>query len=83
MSETTMLIIQWVITAFPSIIAVLSFVGVVLKIRKEMKETRAIVVDMKNFEAVKSQMTQVLQENYELKQTLNETMTKIDRVKRG
>lgn len=82
MNEVVLKIIEWVIVAFPSILAVLSFVAVFLKIRRELKETKDIVFDMKDFEEVKNQMRMVLTENAELKENIKELLEKIDRIKR-
>lgn len=79
---TTSEIIQLVIGCAPSVIAILTFIGVVLKVCHEFTALKKQVVDMKAMDTLKEEMTAVLHENYELKKKLNETLTKIDHVRR-
>lgn len=79
---TTTLIVTWILAVMPALIAIVSFVGVCLKIHKEFKSTKNEVRDMKDIKELKMQMRALLQENHELKHTLNETLTKIDHVRR-
>lgn len=48
--------------------------------RKAVEAIRKATNDQ--LDLISSQLREVLQENYELKKTLNETLTKIDKVKR-
>lgn len=75
-------IIEWVIAILPSLIAVFTTIGMIVKVIHQFADVKKDVADMKCIEDLKEQMTQVLKENYELKKTLNETMTKIDHVQR-
>lgn len=80
---TTEQIAQYVVSILPSIIAVLTTIGVVIKTLKQFADLKKQVTDMKAIEDVKSQLKMILQENYELKKTLNEAMTKVDHVDRS
>ena len=73
-------IIEWVIAVIPSIIAVLTTVGVIIKTLKEFKALKQQVTDMKAMEDVKEQLKMVLQENYELKSRLDKTIAKMNHV---
>lgn len=75
-------IVELVVSILPSVIAVLTTVGVIIKTLKEFAALKQQVTDMKAIEDVKQQLSAILQENYALKKTLNETMTKIDHVQR-
>lgn len=66
----------------PYIITALTFIGVVIKVLHSFSKLKKDVVDMKELHEVKEKLNMVLKENYELKKTLNETMTKIDHVRR-
>ena len=72
------LIVAWL----PSLIALGTFIGVIVKTVKEFKELKKTVVDMKAIEDIKLQLRTLNQENYALKKQLNELLTKIDRIKR-
>lgn len=75
-------IVQWIIAILPSVIAVATTIATIIKTLKEFASLKAQVVDLKALDELKVQLQQVMTENYELKRTLNETMTKIDQVKR-
>lgn len=79
---TTEQIIQIVIGVFPSLTAIVTMIGVIAKTISAFTKLKKQVTDMKDISELKVQMKQVLQENYELKKTLNETMTKIDHIER-
>ena len=79
---TTDQIINLVIGICPSIIAILTALSVVIRVIKDFKDLKNQVTDMKSIDEIKLQITQLLHENYELKKTLNETLTKLDRVER-
>lgn len=79
---TTDQIISLVIGVCPSVIAILTMVSVVLRVIKDFRELKKTVTDMKSVEELNTKMGLVLQENYELKRKLNETLTKIDRIQR-
>lgn len=66
----------------PSVIAILTMLGMVLKLMGEIKVLKKQVVDTRPYDELKAQMSEVIRENYELKKTLNECMTKIDHVRR-
>lgn len=75
-------IIEWVLAALPSIIAVFTTVGVIVKTLKEFKSLKKQVTDMKAMEDVRDQLKIILQENYQLKDQLNKTIAKINHVKK-
>lgn len=75
-------IVEWVITILPSVIAVLSTVGLIWKTIKQFKKLKDDVSNMTAMEDVRNQLREVLQENASLKKKLNETLTKIDKVHR-
>lgn len=66
----------------PYILSAITFIGVIAKVIHSFSQLKKEVVDMKSIDDIKKQLTTVIQENYELKKTLNETMTKIDHVRR-
>ena len=73
-------IVQWVLSVVPSVIAILSTVGIILKTLKEFKSLKKEVTDMKALEDVKSQLKMILKENYELKTRLDKTIAKMNHV---
>ena len=75
-------IVQWVISILPSVIAVLSTVGLIWKLIKQFKKLKEDVSNMTAMEDIRNQLREVLQENASLKKKLNETLTKIDHVNR-
>lgn len=75
-------IVELVISIIPAVIAIFTTIGVILKVLKEFAALKKEVADMKCIQDLKIQLQAVLDENYELKKTLNETMTMIDRVQR-
>lgn len=75
-------IVEWVIAIIPSIIAVLSTVGLIWKVIKNFKKLKDDVSNMTAMEDIRNQLKEVLQENAKLKKQLNETLTKIDKVHR-
>lgn len=79
---TTEQIVEMIVAIMPSVIAVFTTLGVVLKVIKQFADLKKQVADMKCLEDLKIELKQVINENYQLKQTLNETMTKIDHVER-
>lgn len=79
---TTDQIISLVIGICPSAIAILTMVGVVLRVVKDFKDLKKQVADMKVFDELKEQIGQVIRENHELKKKYNELLTKIDRIER-
>lgn len=76
-------IVDLVVSTLPSLIAVLTTVGLVIKTIKEFTTLKQQVVDMKAIEDVRCQLKNILEENIALKKTLNQTMTKIDRIDRS
>lgn len=75
-------IISYVLDILPSFIAVLSTVGLILKVIKNFKKLKDDVSSMTAMEDIRNQLKEVLQENAKLKKQLNETLTKIDKVHR-
>lgn len=79
---TTEAIIELIVSILPSIIAIFTTIGVIVKVIKQFADLKKEVANMKAIEDLRDQMKQVLEENYTLKKTLNETMTMIDHVER-
>lgn len=79
---TTEQIISLVISICPSVIAIFTTMGVVLRVVKDFRSLKSEVADMKSIDDLKIMVNQVMSENYELKKKLNETLTKIDHIER-
>jgi len=75
-------IVSWIVAIIPSVIAVLTTVGVVVEVIKKFKNLKQDVANMTAMTEIRQELKQVLQENYALKKKLNETMTLIDKVHR-
>ena len=75
-------IVEWVIAILPSVIAVLTTVGLVFKTLREFTALHKQVTDMKAMEDVKTQLKLILQENYELKSKLDKTIAKMNHVQK-
>lgn len=75
-------IVEWVVAILPSVIAVLTTVGLVVKTLKEFTALHNQVTDMKAMEDVKTQLKLILQENYELKSRLDKTIAKMNHVQK-
>lgn len=73
-------IVQWVIAALPSVIAVFTTIGTIIRTLKEFKALKKQVTDMKAIEDVRDQLKMILQENYQLKDQLNKTIAKMNHV---
>lgn len=73
-------IIEWIIAVIPSVIAVLTTVGVIVKTLKDFKELKKQVTDMKAIEDIREQLKMILQENYQLKSQLDKTIAKMNHV---
>lgn len=76
-------IVELVVAALPSVIAVLTTVACILKTLKEFKTLKNQVADMKAIEDLRDELKQVIQENYTLKKQINQTIAKIDRIHRS
>lgn len=76
-------IVSWIVAILPSVIAVLTTVGVVVEVIKKFKKLRDDVANMTAMKEIREELKQVVQENYALKKKLNETMTLIDKVHRN
>ncbi len=80
------LIMPYVVDA----VSIISFVGVVLKVISQFKDLKKEVTDMKSIDTLKDEIKNLVgrlddlaKENKELKRKYNETMTKIDHVRRN
>ena len=73
-------IVEYVVAILPSVIAVFTTIGVIIKTLKEFKSLKQQVTDMKAIEDVREQLKMILQENYQLKDQLNKTIAKINHV---
>lgn len=79
---TTERIISLIISLGPSILSILTMVGVIMRVIKDFRDLKKSVADMKCIEELNVKMSVVMQENIDLKKKLNETMTKIDHIQR-
>lgn len=75
-------IINCILAAAPSIVAILTSFGVVAKIMGAFGSLRKEVQDKTEMKEIQDQFKVVLQENYELKKSINELIEKIDKVKK-
>lgn len=75
-------IVSLIISIAPSFISILTMIGVIARTLKAFADLKKQVTDMKVIEDLKKKLDVVIEENISLKKTLNETMTKIDHVKR-
>lgn len=82
-------IVEWIIAILPSCIAIGTVIATIVKVFKEFRElvksfgdVKSKVEDMKCIDELKAQITQVVDENYELKKTIKELLTKIDHIQR-
>ena len=73
-------IVEYIIAVLPSVIAVFTTIGVIIKTLKEFKSLKKQVTDMKAMEDVRDQLKMILQENYQLKDQLNKSIAKINHV---
>lgn len=73
-------IIELIIAVLPSVISVLTTVGVIVKTLKDFKELKKQVTDMKAIEDIREQLKMILQENYQLKSQLDKTIAKMNHV---
>lgn len=73
-------IIEWIIAVLPSVISVLTTVGVIVKTLKDFKELKKQVTDMKAIEDIREQLKMILQENYQLKSQLDKTIAKMNHI---
>lgn len=79
---TTEQITSLIIAIAPYLLTVLTTVGLILKIVRDFKELKRQVIDLKDMRELNEKMSRILEENYELKKKLNETLTKIDHIQR-
>ena len=75
-------IINCILAAAPSVVAILTSLGVVVKIMGAFGSLRKEVQDKTEMKEIQDQFKVVLQENYELKKSINELIEKIDKVKK-
>lgn len=78
----TLSIQEIIILVGPYIATAITFIGIIAKVINSFHKLKKEVVDMKEMTEVKNQMKELLEDNRELKKTLNETMTKIDHIRR-
>lgn len=86
---TTDQIIDIITQIGPYLIMVITVVSIILKVLKEFRELtvnfknlKAQVDDKKEFRELNDRLREVINENYELKKTINELLTKIDHIER-
>lgn len=76
-------IIDLILSILPSVIAVLTSLGAVIKLLKEIKDLHTQVNDNKPTEELNDQIKALIAQNIELKKQINEVITKIDHVDRS
>lgn len=79
---STAQITSLVISLAPSLLAILTMIGVIAKVLHSFAVLKKEVADMKCIKELNSKLEEVIQENLELKKSLNEAMTMIDHVER-
>lgn len=89
MNITAAQIVEWIIAILPSLVAIISFVGITIKTLKEFRESKSEIFTFKDLTEVKKELKEVknllkkeVQDNYDLKKQMNELLTKIDHIKR-
>lgn len=75
-------IVQWILAAAPSAMAVLFTFISVLKLIRDFKRLKFDVKDANAMEDLRAQIRQVIEENRKLKKVLRETLSKMDHVYR-
>lgn len=75
-------ITQWIITALPSVMAVLFTFISVFKLIRDFKQLKFDVKDANAMKELREQIRQVVEENRKLKKALRETLSKMDHVYR-
>ncbi len=71
-----------IMTYAPLLVTIISIIAMVVKVLKSFKDLRREVADKTELDDIKTEFQLVLQENYELKKSINELLEKIDKVKR-
>lgn len=71
-----------IIAIAPYIATIITFIGVIARVLNAFTKLKKEVVDLKALDEIKDQLSEVLRENAQLKKKLNETMTKIDHIRR-
>lgn len=79
---TTEEIINLILILAPSVLAILTMIATVWRVVKEFLKVKNVVTEMRSNTEISDKLSQVLQENYELKKTIKELLTKIDHVER-
>lgn len=79
----TIEIVNIVLSIAPSIIAVCTTLGAVIKMLKELKGLHQQVNDTKITDELNDQIKSLITQNIELKKQINEALTKIDHVDRS
>ena len=76
-------IVEYIIAILPSVITVLSTVGLIGKTIKQFTKLKTDVENMTAMEDIRNELREVLQENASLKKQINKTLSEIDHVNRG
>lgn len=66
----------------PSIVTILSMIGIVVKLFISLVALKKEVVDLKDLAVVKQKLVEMSEENIKLKEQLNLTLEQIDHVQR-
>lgn len=79
---TAQAVYELVLAILPSLMAIGTFIGIVLKIIGDFKALKKEVYDLKCIDELKKQVSILSKENAELRMELRQLLTKIDHVER-
>lgn len=79
---TTEQIASLIISLAPSVISILTMIGVVIRTMTQFSNLKKMVYDNKAQKDLNQKVGELIDQNYELKKQLNEVLTKMDHVKR-
>lgn len=75
-------LILCLVAASPSVVAIIAIICAVCKLIKAFSETKQAVMNTKEYEELKMQLSVVHEENRKLKTQLKEVLTKMDKIVR-
>lgn len=76
-------IYNMIMLLIPTLISIISMIGVVVEVLKKFAALKKEVANMKDMEHVKNKLNQLLEENDNLQKYIKELLTKIDHVDRS
>lgn len=75
-------IVLLIVAVAPSFTAIITNIGLVFSILKNFKNLKEDIKAREDIEELRTRFKKILDENYELKQLINELLEKIDGIKR-